>query len=440
MKQDIMYPRFLALILFLSLSALPASAMVSPVFSAQISTVNTATRYFQFGGTGLLAVSQSQAEQPVAIPGTVANLNVNATGAPGAGKSFTFTLYKNGIAQTLTCVIADTNTSCSDTNAAHAVTFAAGDTASWEVVPSGTPTNSTVSVSSTMTGTNADEVNFSGGTSGLTNSAATWVHISGGGSVTTEASSSSIMPTSGTIDHLYLETSGTPGTGKSWTMAVVQNGSTSGITTTISNSGTTNSDLTHSISVAAGDTISLLATPSGTPSGNILKWGFRFRPTVDGETPIIHQQSNGSQFVTVFESVTGALGGFSTTEAARAYIVPVAFALRSLYTSIDIAPGVGKTRTVVSRINSSSNGTLTATISGAALSANDLTHSDNYSAGQTITWSRTLTGSSPALFTNGNTSAVIFIAPAVTTALLVPSKFRIFGGKFSIIGGKIVFQ
>lgn len=65
------------------------------------------------------------AEFAVSVPGTLKNMYANSSGAPGAGQSFAYTLFKNGVAQTLTCTISDPDTAASDTT--NTVTVASGD-------------------------------------------------------------------------------------------------------------------------------------------------------------------------------------------------------------------------------------------------------------------------------------------------------------------------
>ncbi|MBC7076299.1 MAG: hypothetical protein H5T98_09600 [Syntrophomonadaceae bacterium] len=76
------------------------------------------------------------AEFAVSVPGTLKNMYANSSGAPGAGQSFAYTLFKNGAAQTLTCTISDPNTSANDTT--NTVTVAPGDKIAIRCVTSAT--------------------------------------------------------------------------------------------------------------------------------------------------------------------------------------------------------------------------------------------------------------------------------------------------------------
>jgi len=67
---------------------------------------------------------------PIEFPLEAGQITVLRAVAPfGTSTAFTFTVYKNGVATALTCVINDPSpyASAVDNNPAHAVTFAAGD-------------------------------------------------------------------------------------------------------------------------------------------------------------------------------------------------------------------------------------------------------------------------------------------------------------------------
>lgn len=62
--------------------------------------------------------------------------------APGSGKSYTVALRTGAAATTLTCPIADTNTTCSDTT--HSVAATGGVTYDMMATPAGTPTGTAI--------------------------------------------------------------------------------------------------------------------------------------------------------------------------------------------------------------------------------------------------------------------------------------------------------
>lgn len=83
----------------------------------------------QAGGTGNWPVS-----------GTFSNMYVSISGAPGTSASYTFTLYVNGSATSISCVISGSSAkTCSDTS--DIATITAGEAITLEAVPAGTPNN-----------------------------------------------------------------------------------------------------------------------------------------------------------------------------------------------------------------------------------------------------------------------------------------------------------
>lgn len=111
-----------------------------------------ATNFFAISGPTRASATESDSQQPMPYAGTVLGLACGMPAAgPGAGKSFAFTVRKNGADTTMTCTISGTGQSCSD-SAAHAFTFAVGDYLGFKVVPSGTPTASSTSCSITLGG------------------------------------------------------------------------------------------------------------------------------------------------------------------------------------------------------------------------------------------------------------------------------------------------
>jgi hypothetical protein len=98
-------------------------------------------------------------------------------------------------------------------------------------------------------------------------------HIAAGGfSVQTSAVAVAVpVPYAGTIDNLQVRLSGTPGAGNSYAFTVLRNGSTAGITCTVSDSETSCSGSTNA-AFAAGETISLQSVPNSGPTGRTATW------------------------------------------------------------------------------------------------------------------------------------------------------------------------
>lgn len=93
------------------------------------------------GNSGFFGVSTTNAASAnvasvMGMAGTVDQLYVAPVAAPGGSDTFTYTLYKNGVATTVTCVVTGSTVAAHDTT--HSVTFVAGDVLSILVVVSAT--------------------------------------------------------------------------------------------------------------------------------------------------------------------------------------------------------------------------------------------------------------------------------------------------------------
>lgn len=112
-------------------------------------------------GAGLLYVAWDASDILLTLAeGKLENLYCKLDGAPGAGKSYTVTMRRNGGDAAVTVLIADAATSGNDTT--HNEQYASGDRLSVEASPSGTPTARRLAIGFTLdmaAGPNLAEVN-----------------------------------------------------------------------------------------------------------------------------------------------------------------------------------------------------------------------------------------------------------------------------------------
>lgn len=87
---------------------------------------------------GTVSATEGDVDQAMPVAGTLSDLRVRLDTAPGAGKSYAFTVRKNGADTSVTCTVSEAATSCSDTT--NTAIFFSGDLISIESVPTGTPT------------------------------------------------------------------------------------------------------------------------------------------------------------------------------------------------------------------------------------------------------------------------------------------------------------
>ncbi len=95
-----------------------------------------------------------------------------------------------------------------------------------------------------------------------------------------ESENQQFIPMAGTVSNFYVILNGSPGINHWYTFVVRKNGADTPVTGTISGTATTGSDLTNSVSFAAGDYISIMVTPSAAnPTARSMLWTAKFSPS-----------------------------------------------------------------------------------------------------------------------------------------------------------------
>jgi len=269
---------------------------------------STTSTYYAGPVTGTPAFDNNEVfgRQVWPTDGTFTNLLITLAGAPGTGKSWTFTVRKNGVDTALSVVISDTATTGRDTT--HSVAVAPGDLLSLKSVPSGTPSASgwLITVALEFTSTNTGESGYSGQTPtvNLSTSAARYqgvFRLNNGWNTTsaTAGSARSVVAAAGTVTALYLLLTAAPGAAKSYTFSLYKNGTkqdgSGGTVDTrviITGAGVTTGSATFSLSVSPGDVLTLECAPTGTPTVARASAGVRFVATTDGESQFCGCTSN----------------------------------------------------------------------------------------------------------------------------------------------------
>ena len=105
---------------------------------------------------------------------------------------------------------------------------------------------------------------YGGTTPGTGIAAGLTVYLSPRGAHATESSTAVVFPIASVLKRVRVVADGSPGAGKSFTYTLRVNGIDQAVTATMADAATTASDLTHSVTVAAGDTVSVkLVTSAG---------------------------------------------------------------------------------------------------------------------------------------------------------------------------------
>jgi phosphoribosyl-dephospho-CoA transferase len=163
------------------------------------------------------------------------------------------------------------------------------------------------------------------------------------------------MPCAGTLKNLYANFTvapGTGGSGKKRHVTVVLNGSPTSLVANVIETATTGNDTTHTVSVAAGDLVSIQFSVTGSPASSKGGFGVSFVPTVAGNQ--VELNSSGAQLPsttqTNYTGINGqaALGGMwgtaNTTGRCR-ILGATDIAITALYVGVNAAPNTGKSWT-----------------------------------------------------------------------------------------------
>lgn len=291
------------------------------------------------GGTGSWGTVEATRSQVVPHAMTLDRLRVAVTTAPGAGKSYQFTLMVNGVASTLTCIISGTATSEQDI--AHSVSLNAGDTISLRCTPTGTPAASGVCYW-TIRQSATDLFGVLGQNVASPTTGTNWQPAQNRALISsTNVLANQIVPTAGVLKNLFVNYRSAPGASNSLAVTLYVNGVASTLTTTVSGTATQSSDTTHSVSVNAGDKIALQLVATGTPVSTTVSFGMSFDPTTDGES-FIANNANGvsaSTTATNYQNLVGPDATWNATEANRLTRL-AAGTIKAMYIETSVSPGV----------------------------------------------------------------------------------------------------
>lgn len=319
-------------------------------------------------GLGMWNATEANRRSIVSHNLTLSKLYVKLTTAPGVGKSWTYTVYKNGSPTAITLTISDTAVSGADN--VNTVDVSAGDTISLEQVPSGTPT-STGPVAWALQ-QEADDLQdcLFGRADNLSNSAARYIPPTYTGWLT--AAPLTPMPTAGVFKNLFIALSGSPGAGTSYTFELYKNGSPTGVQVVIADSDTTGSNTVNTASFSAGDVVYLVCTPSGTPTVRTATGAISFDPTTDGESVEFARIASPSNSSTVYNPPFGASYGVWLASESGRKMQMNGCKIKNLYMSLESAPGASTSLQFSIRKNGASEGP-TITISGTDTTGNNNT-------------------------------------------------------------------
>ena len=343
---------------------------------------NAATRYNVLAGGSDWVGTLNYVGGVVSAPGILKKLAFKLNGSPGSGKSYTFALMVNGVAQALSVQISGSATTGMDTT--NEIPVAAGDFVCLRCVPSGTPTSRVAVWSIVFKGSNIKESLILG--LGYTSKTAIkFVPLSFGHVyyTDTEPESYQVIPTPGKIKNLcvslYAFLSVAPDAYR-FTLRVNGANSDDGegnpLQVTIVAPGLIGSDVVHQIPVVAGDRVCLMCEPLETPAvAPIIRWGLTFVADNEGESLILGQSSDpptlGSTEYNILASCDRDYS-WAGTESVRVQGGQAGFTLKKFYAWVSAV--LAGTYALKVRCNATNTG-IGVTIPVGAQSESDTTNS-----------------------------------------------------------------
>ncbi len=417
----------------LSGSVVAPSNMTTPIFLTPAGSAPTAntTQYAPFGSAGSWNSSVSARQSAWPIAGTISNLNVFVAGTAITTNAYVFTLNIAGSNTALVCSVGasggtnlGTTTTCSDSS--DVINVAQGALVAMQITsPASTTAFSAlpkVTASFTSTGGQQSPINLGYGLPSTTvqnflGPLNTWQ--------TTDALAQWVMPAAGTINNLFAQMSAAAGASKGWVFTVFQNGVATAIVAGDAThcggaSSVQCSDTSHSITVAALDTVSVQSCPSaispptgcsligtGAPAATNGTTTLNFTPTTANQAIILGVPTTNPPTTTTpnFTTLAGGWLAAGTQENLQQNAVPVigsGMTLGNLTVAQCPGPGAGVTRTVTLRDTTVSK-TPTATVAAGTTACptlstiQDTTHTYAANSASLLNFTTAPSGTSTAL-------------------------------------------
>lgn len=198
--------------------------------------------------------------------GTLKKFYVELTTAPGAGKSRTFTIRKNGEATSLVVTISNSATTGSDTDPAHNITIGAGDKVTIEDTSMGTPSYSKGKFGIGFLPDVQGEYIASATTEDYSPAVSTeYQHLNCGDSTLSDTEAKMHCLAQETlVKKIYVNLSAAQGEGKSYAFTLRRNLADTALTVTLSNA--TSGNVATDVAISADDLLTTKIVPTETPT------------------------------------------------------------------------------------------------------------------------------------------------------------------------------
>lgn len=193
-----------------------------------------------------------------------------------------------------------------------------------------------------------------------------------------------LCPVNATLNEFNVKLRAAPGAGNSYAFTFRVEGVDTAAVVTISGTDTSGT-WSGSISITAGDRVSIKYVPTSTPDVTRAAWSCVFEAGTNEAPLFLSLGTSGFNDSGVNTTYTGYYGAniTSTTEISRQQVISTPGTFSKFYISLTAAPGVGKSYAITFRKNGADQA-ITLTISDTNTDGSDLTNSFSVVAGDVI--------------------------------------------------------
>jgi len=394
--------------------------MEQVIFGGYSNLLSTSTTEYNTLASGYLwTASIGRHNKVISTDGVLKNLYMKLTAAPGAGKQYEFTVMLNGVATDLSVTVTDSDTTGNNTSDELVVT--GGDKVELRCTPTGTPASTSATWSVMFSGDiSAESLILGGGDGANVSNETRYAQISGGigNWSTTEVDHTQIIPTSGTIKNFYVELQNSPDPGLSdgyrFTVRIGVASPASGLVVEITGDDVADSDLVNTISVSAGDRITVMCEPIGTPANTARVFmGATFLADIDGESIVLGGSGRDiTTGTTVYHHPSPWTNNtWSATESGRVQLGQLCV-ITKLYVDLSAAPGSGGDQYTLTIRTGGAGSNVTVVITDAATTGNSSTLADSVADGELVSI-QSVPAVTPATV-NAYWGFVVYIPPPIT--------------------------
>jgi len=177
------------------------------------------------------------------------------------------------------------------------------------------------------------------------------------------------IPTAGAIAKLRVKLSGNVAAGATVTITLIVNSVASALTATVTAGNAIAEDITHSVNVVAGDTVSLQVTTTGAPGALNAFWTTEFTATTAGAS-IFLCNINAWNGGTIYNRCQGVDASSQTINTYRAPM-PTAGTFKNMYVVGSAGPGAGGDQFTITLQKNGVNTSLSCVLVDAETTKND---------------------------------------------------------------------